>query len=86
MALTAVGSDSLEPPGTTGCWCRGDCTVRASLVRLGEHPELGVCFPCVRVLVRHTRALRRRTLRTQTLPAGWSSWRRVRYCTGFGRC
>ena len=55
MVATAVGEDQLEPPAT-GCWCCGDRTVRASLLRLGEHPEVGVCFRCVRVLA----GLRRR--------------------------
>ena len=86
MALTAVGSDFLEPPETSGCWCCGDRTVEASLVRLGEHPEVGVCFRCVRVLARRQRAIKRQTHRTRSLPSGWSWWRRVQYRAGFGRC
>jgi hypothetical protein len=47
MALTTVGSDSLEPPGgTPGCWCCGDRTVPARVVRLGAHPR-GRCGRCV---------------------------------------
>ncbi len=42
MAVTALGSDAVEPPVAPGCWCCGDRTVQASLVRLGAHPELVV--------------------------------------------
>ena len=84
MAVTAVGADFLEPPdGTTGCWCCGDRTVQASLVRLGAHPEVGVCFRCVRVLARRKREIQRRT---RAAPAGRPFWRRVQYRAGFGRC
>lgn len=86
MARTAVGSDFLEPPEVAGCWCCGDRTVVASVVRLGEHPKVGVCFKCVRVLARRKRAIQRQTRRTMSLPAGWSWWRRVQYRVGFGRC
>ena len=86
MAISAVGSDGLEPPGSTGCWCCGDRTVQASIVRLGEHPEVGVCFRCVTVLARRKRALQRQTRQTRALPAGWSMWRRLLYRSGLGRC
>lgn len=82
MAMTAVGSDWLEPPGA-GCWCCGDRTLRASLLQLGDHPEVGVCFRCVRVLARRKRQIERQT---RAAPAGWSWRRRVRFRAGFGRC
>ena len=83
MATTAVGSDVVEPPGTPGCWCCGDRTVQASLVRLCEHPEVGVCSRCVKWLARRKHDIRRRNRPTL---AGWPLWRRVRYRAGFGRC
>jgi hypothetical protein len=83
MAKTAVGSDWLEPPATPGCWCCGDRTVEGSLVRLGEHPEVGVCFRCLKDLARRKRAIQRLARAT---PAGWPWWRRVQYRAGFGRC
>jgi hypothetical protein len=84
MALTSVGSDTLEPPdGPTGCWCCGDRTVQASLLRLAEHPEVGVCFRCVRILARRKREMQHRT---KAVPEGWPFWRRVQYRAGFGRC
>jgi hypothetical protein len=83
MAMTVVGGDSLVPPGPSGCWCCGDRTVRASLLRLGEHPEVGVCFRCVRVLARRKREVERRT---RAAPAGWPFRRRVAYRLGWNRC
>lgn len=83
MARTAVGSNWLEPPGTPGCWCCGDRTVQASLLRLQDHPEVGVCFRCVNDLARRKRAIERST---RAAPAAWPWWRRARYRTGFGNC
>lgn len=83
MAMTAVGADHLEPPGTPGCWCCGDRTVRASLLRLGEHPEVGVCFRCVKVLAQRKRDIERQA---RAAPAGWPLWRRAQFRAGFGRC
>ena len=83
MAITGVGSDFSEPPGAPGCWCCGDWTVAASLVRLGEHPEVGVCFRCVKVLARRKREIERQT---RAAPAGWPLLRRAQWRLGFGRC
>lgn len=84
MATTAVGPDWLEPPQTPpGCWCCGDRTVRGSLLHLSEHPEVGVCFRCVKDLARRKRAIERAT---RAAPASWSRWRRVQYRLGFGCC
>ena len=83
MAMASVGFDSIEPPGVPVCWCCGDRTVQASLVRLGEHPEVGICYRCINVLVRRKRDLRRRM---RSAPLGWSWWRRMRYRAGFERC
>jgi hypothetical protein len=54
MERTAVGGDYVEPP-VPGCWCCGDRTVAGSLLRLSEHPEVGVCFRCVSWLNRRKR-------------------------------
>lgn len=32
----------------TGCWCCGAGFAEAELVRLGQHPEVGVCLRCAR--------------------------------------
>ena len=83
MDMTAVGSDSFEPSEVPGCWCCGDATVRASLLRLGDHPEVGVCFRCVRVLARRKREIERRT-RAARVGGPW--WRRAQVRLGLGRC
>lgn len=75
MAMTAIGGDSVEPPAPAGCWCCGDPTVSGSVVRLGAHPEVGVCFRCVKVLARRKREIERRT---RAAPTGWPLWRRAR--------
>lgn len=82
MTAAAVGSDHLEPP-TPGCWCCGDRAVSRSLLRLGDHPEVGVCFRCVRVLAKRKRAIERSTRRA---PSHWSLWRRAQFRAGFNRC
>lgn len=81
METTAVAGDSYEPP-QTGCWCCGDATVRASLLRLRDHPEVGVCFRCVGELQRKKRAIERMTRAAP--PGPW--WRRAQYRLGFGHC
>lgn len=36
----------------SGCWCCGDDYPDTDLVRLGAHPEVGVCSGCARFLKR----------------------------------
>jgi hypothetical protein len=37
----------------TRCWCCGRDFAEAELVRLGQHPEVGVCLACAGWLRRH---------------------------------
>lgn len=84
MAMTAIGGDLFGPQdGVPGCSCCGDRTVAASLLRLGEHPEVGVCFRCVRTLTRRKREIERQT---RAAPIAWPLWRRVLYRAGLNRC
>jgi hypothetical protein len=83
MAMTAVGGDSGGTADVPECWCCGDRIVGASLLRLGERPEVGVCFRCVRVLARRKREVERRT---RAAPVGWPFWRRVLFRVGYNRC
>jgi len=83
MVITALDTDGSPPAGPPGCWCCGDRTVQASLLRLEAHAEVGICFKCVRVLARRKRQIERRT---RGLPPDRSLWQRVRYRAGFGRC
>ena len=41
-----------ERASETGCWCCGTKYPEAELVRLGQHPEVGVCLRCARWLQR----------------------------------
>lgn len=79
MTTTAVGAEFADEPG---CWCCGDRTVRASLLRLDRHHEVGVCFRCVRELGRRKRAIERMTRHAP--PGPW--WRRAQFRLGFNRC
>lgn len=49
-AETAVGQT-----GEGRCWCCGGIMAEEALVRLGEHPEVGVCINCVQFLGRRAR-------------------------------
>lgn len=77
----ALAGDYREPPDM-GCWCCGDRTVRASLLRLDAHKEVGICFRCVKELGHRKRAIERMT---RHAPAG-SRWRRLQFRAGFNRC
>ncbi len=35
-----------EPAAQAGCWCCGRILPEHELVRLGEHPEVGLCLRC----------------------------------------
>jgi hypothetical protein len=52
-AAAAAGSNA-EPPE---CWCCGSVLPESRLVRLGSHPEVGVCLRCAHFL--HQQALGR---------------------------
>jgi hypothetical protein len=73
---TASGAEESE------CWCCGHVTAEAALVRLGNHPEVGVCVNCVRFLGRRARdyqasVVRKRlrgtaeSIRGEVMSRGW---------------
>ena len=82
MTRTALDGDYDEQPPQSGCWCCADRTVFGSLLRLEEHPEVGVCFRCVDALVKRKRKIQRMTRAAP--PGPW--WRRLQYRAGFGHC
>ncbi|MGH3862863.1 hypothetical protein [Actinokineospora sp.] len=45
-----------ESTSTPQCWCCGDQYPESELVRLGEHPEVGICLDCARSLRRRANA------------------------------
>ena len=46
MAVTALGTDEIEPPSPSICWCCGRSD-RAGFVRLSCHAEVAICFYCL---------------------------------------
>lgn len=55
----AAGSDKSE------CWCCGRITAEEALVRLGKHPEVGLCASCVRFLGRRARDYQASVMRSR---------------------
>lgn len=53
MAAVEVGHEQVEGPV---CWCCGTAFDEEHLVRLGNHPEVGVCGGCAQWLHRRSRA------------------------------
>jgi hypothetical protein len=51
-AAAATESDAAEP---LACWCCGSAYQEAELVRLGTHPEVGVCLRCAHFLHQQAR-------------------------------
>ena len=60
----ATESDAAEP---LECWCCGGAYHEPDLVRLGSHPEVGVCLGCARYL--HLQARGREDARRRSLAA-----------------
>jgi sugar phosphate isomerase/epimerase len=62
---------SAQSPPTAGkatdgaCWCCGRATAEDALVRLGNHPEVGICVDCVHVLARRARDHQATVMRQQ---------------------
>jgi len=61
-AETAVGETG--GTGEGGCWCCGRAVAEETLVRLWNHPEVGVCVGCVRFLGRRARDYQASVMRT----------------------
>lgn len=55
-----------EQTSESKCWCCGQLRSEDSLVRLGSHPEVGVCISCVHYLRRRAHD-RQSTVMRQTL-------------------
>lgn len=47
MAMRAVDHEEAAP---SQCWCCGRMENPAKMVRLGDHPEVGVCLRCAHSL------------------------------------
>jgi hypothetical protein len=55
MSARQVAVDCDEAESEPTCWCCGRHYPEAMLVRLGTHPEAGVCFQCAKFLHRRAR-------------------------------
>jgi hypothetical protein len=53
--MSAQAEASSGETGESGCWCCGRDASEETLVRLGNHPEVGVCLDCVGFLGRRAR-------------------------------
>ena len=80
--MRSVVENTNDDGQDSGCWCCGDHTVRASLLRLERHSEVGVCFRCVEQLGRRKRTIER--MSRFAPPGPW--WRRLQFRAGFNRC
>jgi hypothetical protein len=80
-----MSAETYTAAGETGkseCWCCGHTTSQDALLRLGNHPEVGICINCVHFLGRRARdyqatVLRQRlrisaeSIRRQVIARGW---------------
>jgi hypothetical protein len=55
VAMSAETETAVGETGESECWCCGRVTSEEGLVRLGSHPEVGVCINCVVFLGRRAR-------------------------------
>ena len=53
MTIAAIAHEQVEDPT---CWCCGSTFSEEELVRLGDHPEVGVCPGCALWLHRRARS------------------------------
>ena len=64
--MSAETQTAREQTGESSCWCCGRPGSKHTLVRLGNHPEVGICIPCVHFLRRRAMDLQATVMR-QTL-------------------
>jgi hypothetical protein len=83
MSWVDDGDVSVAPEtvqaSTPACWCCGEQFDERDLVRLGSHPEVGVCFGCARFLQRRAAERedelgRSRRSRVRTAVRGVRGW------------
>jgi len=56
MTTTTPATTALDAAEPRDCWCCGTAYPESELVRLGNHPEVGVCLPCAHYLHQQARA------------------------------
>jgi hypothetical protein len=70
--MSAQSETAIGESGKSDCWCCGRLTADQALVRLGNHPEVGVCVSCVRFLGRRARDYQASVMRKQLRAAAES--------------
>lgn len=75
--MSAETENAIGEAGESSCWCCGRLTDERALVRLGNHPEVGVCVDCVRFLHRRARDSRASMWQLQVRGAAESIRREV---------
>jgi len=69
-AMTADAHAARVETDESMCWCCGRITAEDALVRLGSHPEVGICVNCAHVLRRRARDLQATAMRQRLRGAG----------------
>jgi hypothetical protein len=80
--MSAETETSISQGEQRSCWCCGRTSSEDGLVRLGNHPEVGICINCVhflrrRALDRQATAMRKRlrgtaeSVRSEVMARGW---------------
>ncbi len=80
--MSAETQTATDQASESRCWCCGKTRSEDTLVRLGSHPEVGVCISCVHFLRRRARdrqatVMRQRlrgaaeSVRGQVMARGW---------------
>ncbi|WP_300602564.1 hypothetical protein [Trebonia sp.] len=75
--MTADTRAASRETGEGSCWCCGRAAAEDTVVRLGSHPEVGICVNCVHSLRRRARDLQATALRRRLRAAGESARREV---------
>lgn len=54
--MSAAAASEPDGAGPRECWCCGSARQESELVRLGGHPEVGVCLNCAHYLHQQARS------------------------------
>jgi hypothetical protein len=75
--MSAETETAIDETGESSCWCCGRITAEKAMVRLGNHPEVGLCINCARYVGRRARDYQASMLHQQVRGAAESIRREV---------
>lgn len=75
--MTAEPQSATDETDQTRCWCCGKVTADDAMVRLGNHPEVGICANCAHFLHRKARDLQATAMRRRLRGAAESARRGI---------